>query len=219
MAKVRIALTGGIGSGKSTVAELFARRGVAVIDADRIAHQLTGPKGAAMPDIVRVFGAAASDAQGALARAWMRQLVFDDADARRRLEAVLHPMIRDSMLSQCEDAPGRYALLVIPLLFETGQDTLVHRVLVVDLPVSEQIARVRERDGLEPEIIERIIASQVPRSTRLQGADDVIDNSASPDKLETRVAQLHELYAKLTPEMPLRTAGCESIATPGSEPL
>jgi dephospho-CoA kinase len=197
MRRLRVALTGGIGSGKSTVAECFARRGVTVIDADAISHTLTAADGAAMPAIVSSFGARATTASGALDRAWMRQQVFQDSGARSRLEAILHPMIRAEMLKCSDRASSAYSLLVIPLLFETGQQALVDRVLVVDLPRALQIARVRERDALDEASIEAVLASQVERPRRLAGADDIIDNSGAVEHLDARVAELDARYRQL----------------------
>lgn len=193
----RVALTGGIGSGKSTVAEQFASFGVTVSDADAISHRLTGPGGEALPAIAAAFGAEMVDATGALDRARMRQQVFADPAARQRLERILHPLIRADMLAETEAISGPYALLMIPLLLETGQQSLVDRVLVVDLPEAMQIARVRERSGLEPDQIHRIIASQVSRAERLAEADDWIDNSGDPASLWPQVERLHQAYLQL----------------------
>lgn len=193
----RVALTGGIGSGKSTVAEQFAALGVMVTDADAISHQLTGPDGAALPAIRAAFDAQMIDATGALDRARMRQHVFTDPAARRRLEDILHPMIRARMLTETEASRSPYALLMIPLLLETGQQSLVDRILVVDLPEEQQIARVQERSGLTREQIGRIIASQVSRAERLAAADDLIDNSGDQASLGPQIEQLHQAYLKL----------------------
>ncbi|MBK5939565.1 dephospho-CoA kinase [Halochromatium roseum] len=193
----RVALTGGIGSGKSTVAEEFASFGVTVSDADAISHRLTAPGGEALPAIAATFGAEMIDATGALDRARMRQQVFADPAARQRLEGILHPLIRTDMLAETEAISGPYALLVIPLLLETGQQSLVDRVLVVDLPEAMQIARVQARSGLEPDQIQRIIASQVSRAERLAAADDRIDNGGDPASLWPQVERLHQAYLKL----------------------
>lgn len=199
MRRLRVALTGGIGSGKSTVADCFARRGIEVVDADIISHALTAVGGAAMPAIVSTFGPRASTAEGALDRAWMRERVFQDPAARKQLEAILHPLIRTEMLARGETATSPYCLLVIPLLFETGQQILVDRVLVVDLPEHLQIERVRTRDKLDDATIRAILASQVDRQSRLAGADDVIDNSGAVQALDARVAELDALYRRGLP--------------------
>ena len=193
----RVALTGGIGSGKSTVAALFEGLGVMVSDADAISHRLTGPGGDALPVIATAFGAEMIDEDGALDRARMRQQVFADPADRQRLEGILHPLIRARMLAETDASNSPYALLMIPLLLETGQQSLVERVLVVDLPEALQIRRVQERSGLVPEQIARILASQVNRTERLTTADDVIDNSGDQQDLRPQVEQLHQTYLEL----------------------
>lgn len=190
----RVALTGGIGSGKSTVADLFAALGAQVIDADAVAHALTAPGQPTVMEIGRAFGARLVDDAGALDRAALRGIVFADPEQRRRLEALLHPRIRDRMLADLAAAQGRYVLLVIPLLFETGQTDLADRILVVDLPESEQVRRVGRRSGLPDAETLRILRAQVPRAVRLAGADDVIDNSGSPEALGPAVEALHRSY-------------------------
>jgi dephospho-CoA kinase len=192
-----VALTGGIGSGKSAVAELFAGHGVTVIDADVISHALTAPGGAALAPIAEAFGAEILAADGALDRAALRERVFADPAARRRLEGILHPMIRARMQAALAADTGPYALLAIPLLVETGQTTLADRVLVVDAPEALRIARVGRRSGLAPEQVRRIMASQASREARLAAADDVIDNSGDLDALRPRIAGLHAQYLAL----------------------
>ena len=193
-----VGLTGGIGSGKSAAADEFARLGVTVVDTDAIAHDLTGPGGAAVPDVLRLFGAAFVDASGAMDRTRMRDLVFTDAEAKQRLETLLHPMIRAESARRIAAATGPYTLLVVPLLIESaGYRERVGRVLVVDCPEAIQMTRVRQRSGLSEEAIRRIMASQVQREKRLTAADDVIDNSSSIAALQQQVRKLHENYLKL----------------------
>jgi dephospho-CoA kinase len=189
-----VALTGGIGSGKSAVADLFAGHGVTVIDADAISHALTAPGGAALTPIRAAFGAEVFRADGSLDRAVLRERVFDDAAARRRLEGILHPMIRARMQASLAADAGPYALLAIPLLVETGQTGLADRVLVVDAPAALRIERVVRRSGLTPEAVRRIMASQASREERLAVADDVIDNSGCLDDLRPKVRALHARY-------------------------
>jgi len=192
-----VALTGGIGSGKSTVADRFADLGVPVIDADRISHELTAPNGIALEAIFHAFGPAVRKPDGGLDRAALREIVFSDPAARRRLEDILHPLIRGRMLERLSSIEAPYAVLVIPLLFETGQADLADRVLVVDLPEEDQISRTQQRDGLDGEEIRRILSSQVTRSQRLERAEDVIDNSGALSALTQQVVRLHRRYLAL----------------------
>lgn len=194
---LRIALTGGIGSGKSTVAERFAARGVPIVDADALAHELTRPAQPAVAEIAAAFGDTVLKPHGELDRGILRSLVFADPEARKRLEGILHPRIRAAMLDRLAEIQAPYAILVIPLLFETGQQDLAERVLVVDLPERLQIQRVQARSGLDPETIRAIIASQVARADRLAGGDDIIDNSADAAALEPQIEDLHKRYLAL----------------------
>jgi len=193
-----VGLTGGIGSGKSAAADAFEKLGATVVDTDVIAHELTAPGGAAVAEIARQFGKAFVDASGAMDRKRMRALVFGDAEEKRRLEALLHPMIRAESERRIARAGGPYVVHVVPLLVESsGHRERVSRVLVVDCPEAIQIARVRQRSGLPEEEIQRIIASQIQRERRLAAADDVIDNSGSIAALQQRVRELHEKYLTL----------------------
>ena len=193
--KFVVGLTGGIGSGKSAAADEFARLGATVVDTDAIARELTGPGGVAMVEVKRLFGADYVDASGAMDRERMRGLVFSDPAQKKRLESLLHPLIRAESVRRAAAAPGRYVIQVVPLLIES-QDyrARVDRVLVVDCPEALQVARVRQRSGLPEEEVRRIIASQIQRETRLAAADDVIDNSGSIAALQQQVRQLHENY-------------------------
>jgi len=192
-----IGLTGGIGSGKSAAAQRFAEHGIVVVDTDAIAHELTAPGGAAMPAITAEFGAGVVAASGALDRAAMRQLAFTDPAARKRLEAILHPMIREESNRRVATADSPYVILMIPLLVESRDyRQRVQRVLVVDCSEETQIARVAARNGLARAEIERILAVQAARSQRLAVADDVIDNSGALAALAPQVDQLHEQYLK-----------------------
>lgn len=191
-----VGLTGGIGSGKSTVADLFAARGVTVVDTDAIAHELTAPGGEAIAAIRAAFGPSVIRADGALDRDAMRARAFDDAEARRRLEAILHPMIRDESLRRIRTATSAYVIHVVPLLVESGgRAGRYDRVLVVDCPVEVQIERVGKRSGLDRQRIESILATQASREARLQAADDVIENGGAPEGLERQVEVLHRRYA------------------------
>ncbi len=192
-----VALTGGIGSGKTTVSQRLAELGAAVIDTDLIAHALTAPGGAAMAAIATAFGPGAIAADGSLDRVAMRRMIFNDARARHRLEAILHPLIRARMDEQLAQVQAPYAVLAIPLLFETGWTDVADRILVVDLPESLQIARVMARGDLSAEEVRPILASQARRETRRQGADDLIDNSGILEDLMARTADLHRRYLRL----------------------
>ena len=193
-----IGLTGGIGSGKSTVADLFAARGASIVDTDQIAHSLTAPGGAAMPAIVAGFGAEFADANGALDRARMRALVFADAAAKIRLEAILHPRIRDAALAAAEAATGSYVMFAVPLLVESGTwRARVTRVLAVDCPEEVQIARVMARNNLSETQVRAIIATQASRQQRLAAADDIIENGGGIEALEPQIARLHDLYLQM----------------------
>jgi len=190
-----VGLTGGIGSGKSEVARLFASRGVTVVDTDIIAHQLTAPGGAAMEAIRAAFGDSVIAPDGALDRAAMRRLAFAQPEARGRLEAILHPLIRKESDAQVARATGPYVLLVVPLLVESGSDgRRYQRVLVVDAPEAEQVARVAARSGLQPAEVRAIMGAQASRAERLSRADDIIDNSGPIGRLEAQVDRLHAAY-------------------------
>lgn len=193
-----VGLTGGIGSGKSAAADEFGRLGAAVVDTDAIAHELTGPGGQAMADIRRMFGSEFISESNALNRERMRALVFRDPAQKKRLEALLHPMIRAESARRIAAASAPYVVHVVPLLVESADFRgRYRRVLVVDCPEALQIARVRQRSGLSEEEVRRIIASQIQRESRLAAADDVIDNSGSIAALQQQVRQLHEKYLAL----------------------
>lgn len=189
-----VGLTGGIGSGKSAAAEEFERLGATVVDTDAISHELTGNNGAALPEIERIFGSEFISKNGDLDREKMRELVFSDARARRSLEGLLHPMIREESKRRIEAAAGPYVVHVVPLLVESGEyGRRVDRVLVVDSPEEAQVARVRAR-GLTEDAVRAIMKSQVSRAERLAAADEVIDNAGTLDALRKQVGALHEKY-------------------------
>ncbi|MFO1299350.1 MAG: dephospho-CoA kinase [Burkholderiaceae bacterium] len=195
--RLLIGLTGGIGSGKSTVADLFAARGAAIVDTDAIAHELTGPGGAAIAAIRAGFGERVIRADGALDRDAMRERAFEDPAARRKLEAILHPMIRAESRRRLDAAEGPYAILVVPLLVESGDRAGgVDRILVVDCPVEVQVERVMRRSGLSRERVQTILAAQASREQRLAAADDVIDNGGAPAALDAQVEALHRRYLR-----------------------
>lgn len=199
-----VGLTGGIGSGKSAVARLFAAQGIPCVDTDVVSHQLTAAGGVAMPAIVATFGAGMQQADGALDRGAMRALVFSQPAARQQLEAILHPLIYQESQRQLAALDAPYRLLAVPLLFEsTRYREVITRSLVVDCPTETQIARVMARNGLtEPQVC-AIIAAQMPREQRLLLADDVISNDADLDALALQVIAKHRYYL-----------ACFGLATP-----
>ncbi len=192
-----VGLTGGIGSGKSQVAELLAGWGAAIVDADRIAHALTAPGGGAIEAIRARFGEAAIGADGAMDRAWMRAHVFGEPGARRELEAILHPLIDHAVRSQAARARGCYLVYVVPLLAESGRwRERVDRICVVDCDPETQVRRVQARSGLTPQAIGRIMSAQASREERLAIADDVVlnDGPTSLDELVRRTRALHDSW-------------------------
>lgn len=193
-----IGLTGGIGSGKSTVAARFAALGATVVDTDEISRALTGAEGAALEELRKAFGHSFFGADGALDRAAMRNLVFEDANARAKLEAILHPAIRAAADRALAAARGPYAILVVPLLFETGGYMgRAARTLVVDCAEELQVERTAARSGLAPEAVRRIMFAQWPRWRRLQAADDVVWNGGAEPGLAPQCERLHRFYCSL----------------------
>ena len=193
-----VGLTGGIGSGKTTVADMFAAHGASVIDTDYIAHQLTVTGGAAIASIRAQFGDRFLTSNGAMDRARMRDCVFADMAAKTRLEAILHPLIRVETERAAAQARGPYLLFVVPLLVESGNwKQRVSRVLVVDCPEQLQIDRVMQRSGLSDAQVRAIMATQASRTARLTAADDVLLNDGEPAALTPQVNRLHALYTEL----------------------
>jgi dephospho-CoA kinase len=195
-----VGLTGGIGSGKSTVANLFSALGVPVLDADQLTRDLVRPGEPALAAIVAHFGADCLQPDGTLDRAWMRRKIFSDPDGKQRLEAILHPAVRQRMQDWIREIRAPYCILVIPLLLETGQADLVDRVLVVDVPEKEQLKRVAARDSLSHNAVSSIMAAQADRRSRLAAADDIIDNDTDPATLQQRVTDLHRRFLDLMHE-------------------
>ncbi|MDR0379152.1 MAG: dephospho-CoA kinase [Candidatus Accumulibacter sp.] len=193
-----VGLTGGIGSGKTTVADLFAELGASVVDTDAIAHELTSAGGVAMPAIVEAFGQAVVNAAGGLDRAVMRRLCFSDPVCRKRLEAILHPLIRDESLIRCRRvAHAPYVLLVVPLLVESGVfRERVDRVLLVDCDEARQVARVMARSALSEKEVRDILAAQASRAERRAIADDVLSNTGTREELRAGILALHRQYVR-----------------------
>ena len=196
-ARFTVALTGGIACGKSEVARRFAALGADVIDADVIAHELVQKGLPALDEIVSVFGANLLDANGALDRREMRELIFRDARAKQQLESILHPRVLAELRARAQASRGPYAMLVIPLFVETGAYGWVDRVLVIDVARDVQITRIVARDRTTRDLAEAMIAAQATREERLAVADDVIDNSGALADLDATVLALHEKYCAL----------------------
>lgn len=195
---LRIVLTGGIASGKTTVSQLFGVLGTSVIDADQVSRELVQPGQAALAEIVAAFGNDMLDASGQLDRARLREQVFADPDKRKRLEGMLHPRIRERMLELADQARSPYALLVVPLLAETGGDYGADRVLLVDSSEQTQLERVMERDDCTAEQAQQILDAQASREQRLALADDVIDNDGGLADLTAAVKKMHLYYLSLS---------------------
>ena len=192
-----IGLTGGIGSGKSTVAGFFKQLGVPVIDADDIAHAIVAPGQPALKEIIAAFGPASVNGTGRLDRDHMRKLVFSDPAQRHRIEAILHPKIRREISSLTMRIQTPYCIVVIPLLLKAEQADLVDRILVVDTMVDNQISRVAVRNRLSRDEIIAIIEAQADRESRLAAADEVINNDGSLDDLARQVREQHGKYLEI----------------------
>jgi dephospho-CoA kinase len=197
---LRVGLTGGIASGKTTVAELFAARGVPVIDTDEISREVVAPGEPALKRIVLEFGSEILAHDGSLDRRRLRELVFSDPVQRQRLEAILHPIIREQLRRLSLQAGGPYQVHVIPLLIEGGLEDEVDRVLVVDAPLERQIERLLERDAESEKQARAMISAQAGRKSRLAHADDLITNEGTLADLEAQVERLHRRYLRLTDE-------------------
>ena len=190
-----VAITGGIGSGKTTVANQFAALGIEVVDADLIAREVVAPGTPALAAITSHFGPEILTEQGLLDRRVLRERIFSDQAAKSWLNALLHPIIRSEMLRQCAAVSSPYCLLVVPLLVENRLTSLADRVLVIDVDEATQIERTCRRDGVNREQAQAILASQASRSERLAMADDVLDNqSGTTETIRERILALHETY-------------------------
>lgn len=198
MKPLRIGLTGGIGSGKTTVSQVFAELGVPIIDADVIARELVQPGQPALDEIVAQFGTDVLDPNGHLDRGKLRQRVFAAEGQRRALEAILHPRIRAELSRRADMAPSPYCILSIPLLLESNLESMVDRILVIDVSEATQITRASARDGVPANQIECIIRQQIARAQRLAAADDIIDNEIMDiTALQVQVYRLHQKYLAL----------------------
>ena len=194
---LRVGLTGGIASGKTTVANVFSGLGAGVIDTDRLAREVVAPGEPGLAAVREAFGSSVISNSGILDRRALRKLVFANPEDRRRLEAILHPLIRGRTSKKLDQLDAPYALVVVPLLFETGFETLVDRVAVVDCPRDVQLERLRARDGIDNAEAEAMLSAQANRDTRLARADDVIDNSGDWERTRERVRDLDAQYSVL----------------------
>jgi len=197
---LKIGLTGGIGSGKSAASSLFEKQGVTVVDADIVAREVVALGRPALDEISSHFGREILTSEGELDRAQLRTIIFSNETEKQWLEELLHPVIRDEINQQLLQATSSYSILVSPLLLETNQHELVDRILVIDLPVQLQIDRASSRDDNNPEQIEKIIASQLPRECKIEKADDIICNELGFSELEQRVLEKHREYLELANE-------------------
>ncbi len=194
---LKVGLTGGIASGKTTVSELFKQLGVPIIDADVIAHQIVQPPSPVLVLLAETFGQAILQADGQLNRAYLRDLVFQQPEQKQKLEAIMHPRIRAEMLMQVAQIKTPYCILSIPLLLETQQMQLVDKILVVDCPAELQRERLARRSGLDENMISAILAAQASRQQRQAIATEMVDNSLTIETLTKKIYQLHELYLKI----------------------
>lgn len=194
----KVGLTGGIGCGKTTVSDLFAQYEVPIIDADVIAHQVVEIGQPALQQIQQTFGSNSLNTDGSLNRAYIRDLVFSSPAQKQQLEAIVHPLVRQSIIAQLATLDAPYCIISIPLLFETHNSDYIDSILVIDCPVATQIKRVMQRDKLTLERVQSIIASQVAREFRIAHADNVIDNSDNNSTLAQQVEKLHNLYLSLS---------------------
>ncbi|MEE3197508.1 MAG: dephospho-CoA kinase [Pseudomonadota bacterium] len=198
----RIGVTGGIASGKTMIADMFSELGAGVVDTDLVARNVVAPGEEGLRAVSEVFGDRVLNASGELDRALLRNIVFNNAKERDRLEKILHPLIRAQCLVQVNSLQAPYALVVVPLLVETGFAKFVHRVLVVDCLADLQIQRLMGRDQLKQSDAQAMLDAQVNRTTRLKVANDVLDNNGSPDQARIKVGKLHSKYLKLAKVCP-----------------
>ncbi len=193
-----VGLTGGIGSGKSTVANLFSRQGIEIIDADEISRTLVKTGSPALEAIIKHFGSSITDAEGNLDRKQLRELVFADNAEKEWLENLLHPLVRQEIQRQVAASSSQYVIIVVPLLLESENYSDVDRILVIDVPEDVQLERIKKRDGSSETLARSIMDAQMKREERLESADDVISNNSGMDSLEKQVKNLHHQYLQLS---------------------
>jgi len=192
--KFIVGLTGGIGSGKSTVADLFVAKGIDIVDADIVAREVVAPNTPGLKAVVACFGEQVLQSDGALDRQKLREIVFNEQAAKENLNAILHPLIREEMLNQLLHTQSEYCLLVAPLLFENKLQSFADLTLAVDVSVNTQLDRTVQRDGGNLATIKGIIAAQISREERIELADDIIDNNQAISQLSQQVNELHKKY-------------------------
>jgi len=193
-----VGLTGGIGSGKTTVANLFSRQGIEIIDADEISRALVKTGSPALEAIIKHFGSSITDAEGNLDRKQLRELVFADNAEKEWLENLLHPLVRQEIQRQVAASSSQYVIIVVPLLLESENYSDVDRILVIDVPEDVQLERIKKRDGSSETLARSMMDAQMKREGRLESADDVISNNSSMDSLEKQVKNLHHQYLQLS---------------------
>ncbi len=193
-----VGLTGGIGSGKTKVANLFSRQGIEIIDADEISRTLVKTGSPALEAIIKHFGSSITDAEGNLDRKQLRELVFADNAEKEWLENLLHPLVRQEIQRQVAASSSQYVIIVVPLLLESGNYSDVDRILVIDVPEDVQLERIKKRDGSSETLARSIMDAQMKREERLESADDVISNNSGMDSLEKQVKNLHHQYLQLS---------------------
>ncbi len=196
MANWVLGLTGGIGSGKSAVSAMFEELGIQVVDADIVAREVVEPGSLGLKKITEHFGGEILTSNGTLDRAKLRAIIFADESQKQWLNNLLHPLIRESMLSQLKQATSNYVILVAPLLFENGLEKYCNHTLLIDVPVDVQITRTTARDNVSVELAKQIIASQMSRADKQQKAGDILDNNRPLEEVKTDVQKLHEKYLK-----------------------
>lgn len=194
---LRIGLTGGIGSGKSAACHIFAELGVPVIDADQVSREVAATGEPALAAVAELFGSSVLNADGSLDRARVRERIFAEPALRQQLEAILHPLIKQRLITFAATSHAPYVILAIPLLLEAGWETLVDRVLVIDSPVEQQINRTMQRDSISRQRAEAIIAAQMKRGERLRHADDTVLNDGDLEQLRREIMKLHQRYLAL----------------------
>ena len=197
MANWVLGLTGGIGSGKSAVSAMFEELGIQVVDADIVAREVVEPDSVGLTKITAHFGDEILTSNGTLDRAKLRAIIFADESQKQWLNNLLHPLIRESMLSQLKQATSNYVILVAPLLFENGLEKYCNHTLLIDVPVDVQITRTTARDNVSVELAKQIIASQMPRADKQQKAGDILDNNRPLEEVKIDVQKLHEKYLTL----------------------